>query len=233
MSIIQAIIASISSTGGGGGGGSVADFTIEWWQKVENNGQNSRPWSVGLYSTQSLAISYEGHSSDYFWLNNSPIGNTPRVHWGQGWEHMAYVRDNGVVRAYINGVQYFSITFNSPITDTVSPLYVGTGELGAGMYQGYITDLHIMKGVVKYPNGSTFTPPTSPVSSQAGSVFLLPVVDDGSKYFDTVGSRIPTQSGSVTWSADSPYTGSNGSLYFNSSSYLNYSNSTDWAMDVA
>ena len=310
MSIIQSFIGTnltISASGGGGGGGAVADFTIEWWQKVEYNGQNSRPWSIGLYPTQTIAISYEVHINDYYWINSSPIGNVAQVHAGSGWEHMAFVRSSGIVYGYRNGTQYFSVSFNSPITDSSTPLYVGTGELGAGMYQGYLTNLHIMKGVAKYTGN--FTPPSTPIVATTGSVFLLNANSSGTSFDDSVGSKGYSVSGTPGWSSDSPFTafgpytqftniwGSGGvidfgsgnynadllnvkagwtvtdgettgtvtsdavelspgyirmsisfsrndvgtytftqpglgSVYFDSSSYLNYGASTDWAMDV-
>jgi len=314
MSIIQSFIgtnltisAGDGGGGGGGGGGAVADFTIEWWQKVENNGQNARPWSVGLYSTQIIAISYENLNSDYYWINNSIVGNTARNHLTGNWEHMAFVRSSNTVYGYVNGTQYFSAPFNSPITNSSTPLYVGTGELGAGMYQGYLTNLHIMKGVAKYTGN--FTPPATPVVPTTGSVFLMNANSSGTSFDDSVGSKGHSVSGTPAWSSDSPFTafgpytqftniwgsdgvidfgGSNynadllnvkagwtvtdgettgtvtsdavelspgyirmvisfsrndtgtwtftqpglGSVYFNSSSYLNYGASTDWAMDV-
>lgn len=288
-----------------------SNFTVEWWQKVENNLQNSRPWSVGLYPTQTIAVSYEGQSADYYWINNSPIGNVAQSHAGVGWQHMAYVRNNGVVKGYLNGTEYFSTNNNSAIIDTTTPLYVGTGEISAGMYQGYIKDLHIIKGYAKYTGN--FSVPTAPIQPQTGSVFLLSATNDGTKYVDSVGSKTASVTGTVAWSSDSPFTaygpytqyantwGNNGfswnidfsggnynadllnvkegwsvsdgsggrgavvsnavdlggtirinvnfdpagantwtftqpivggSLYFNSSSYLNYGSSTDWAMDV-
>jgi len=182
-----------------------ADFTIEWWQKMENNGNNSRAWSVGLYPIQKIAVSYEGGSSDFFWINDIAIGNVSRNHIGQGWQHMAMVRHNGVVKGYENGVNYFtSSNGNLPITATDVPLYVGTGEIAAGTFRGYIKDLHIIKGTAKYTGN--FTPPIYPIQSQVGSVFLLPATDDGTKYNDTVGSKSSTLTGTVTWSSDTPFT---------------------------
>lgn len=182
-----------------------ADFTVEWWQKMENNGNNARAWSVGLYPVQKIAVSYEGGTSDYYWINDSAIGNVSRNHIGQGWQHMAMVRYNGVVKGYENGVEYFSSNNgNSPITATNVPLYVGTGEIAAGTYRGYIKDLHIIKGTAKYTGN--FTPPYLPASSQTGSVFLLPAMSDGTKYDDTVGSKSGSVTGTVTYSEDDPWT---------------------------
>lgn len=307
MSIIQSIIGTNLTISASGGGGPASDFTIEWFQKVENNFQNARPWSVGLYSTQILSISYESLSADYYWINNSIIGNTSANHLTGNWEHMAFVRYNSVVYGYLNGTQYFSAPADLLITESGVPLYVGTGEIAAGMFKGYITNLHIIKGVAKYT--SNFSAPVSPIVSQTGSVFLMPAYDSGTAFNDTVGSKSPSVSGSPTWSSDSPFTaygpytqasnawtssdidfnGGNynsdllnvkkgwtvtdgfsrngvvitdayeaapgvirisvnfnpaaggtwtftqpglGSVYFNSSSYLDYGSSVDWAMDL-
>jgi len=186
-----------------------ADFTIEWWQKVDNGGGSSpRPWSVGSYPTQQLAISYEGKISDYFWVNNSYINATTQDHRGQGWRHIAYVRDMGVIRGYINGTQYTgNITSTQPITGTTVPLYVGTGETGgAGNFNGYITNLHIMKGHAKYIEN--FTPPTGPTVPTVSSVFLIPARDNVTPTADVSSSShaIAGTSGTPTWTSDTPFT---------------------------
>jgi hypothetical protein len=207
MSIIQILVGAIvsSESGGGGGGSAAADFTIEWWQKVENSSSNARPWSVGLYTTQILSISYESLTSDYYWINSSILGSVAQNHVGAGWRHMAFVRSGGIVRGYVNGVQYTgNYTATQLITNTTTPLYVGTGEVGSGTYKGYITNLHIIKGVAKYV--TTFTPPTAPTIPSLGSVMLLRAQNDGSKYTDTVGAKTSNLTGTVAWSADTPFT---------------------------
>jgi hypothetical protein len=185
-----------------------ADFTIEWWQKVDNGGGSSpRPWAVGLYPTQQLAVSYESKIADYFWINNSFINATNQDHRGQGWRHIAYVRNAGVVTGYINGTQYTGNINNSQlITGTDIPLYVGTGEAGAGNFNGYITNLHIMKGYAKYIGN--FTPPTEPTVPTVSSVFLIPAQDNVTPYADI--SNTPhgllAGVGSPTWNSDTPFT---------------------------
>jgi hypothetical protein len=186
-----------------------ADFTIEWWQKVDNGGGSSpRPWAVGSYPAQQLALSYEGKISDYFWINNSYINATPQDHRGQGWRHMAYVRNSGVVTGYINGTQYTGNINNSQlITGTTIPLYVGTGEAGgAGNFNGYITNLHIMKGYAKYVGN--FTPPTEPTVPTISSVFLIPAQDNVTPYADISNTPhgLSAAVGSPTWSSDTPFT---------------------------
>lgn len=182
-----------------------ANFTIEWWQKVENSNNNPRPWSVGLYSTQIIAVSYEGMAGDFYWINNSVIGNVTRNHVTGQWEHMAFVRNNGVVKGYINGQEYFSSNNgNSLITNNSTPLYVGTGEIAAGTYRGYLKDLHIIKGYAKYTNN--FTPPQVPIVPYAGSRLLLNVASDENKFTDNIFSKSSTMTGNVIYSTDTPYT---------------------------
>ena len=183
-----------------------ADFTIEWWQKVESGGVNPRPWAVGLYPTHQLAISYESRTADYFWINNSARAATPQDHRGQGWRHIAYVRDSGVVKGYINGTQYTgNIPSTQLITGTNVPLYVGTGEAGAGNFNGYITNLHIMKGYAKYTGN--FTPPTGPTVPTISSVFLLPTTDNTNAFVDATGRNgLTATAGSTTWNSDTPFT---------------------------
>lgn len=213
---------------------SAADFTIEWWQKVENNGQNARPWSVGLYSTQVISLSYEGMSSDYYWINSNVVGNTARNHVTGNWEHMAFVRYNGTIYGYVNGTQYFSAANSDLITDTSTPLYVGTGEIAAGMFQGKITDLHIMKGLAKYT--ANFTPSILPTVTNANSKFLLsPKLDLGSNAVDIVGNKTPSVTGVVDFVSDSPFSGINviagafnvglSTLYIDKTSYPGLNNS--------
>ena len=185
-----------------------ADFTIEWWQKVDNGGGSSpRPWSVGLYPTQQVALSYEGKISDYFWINNSYINATSQDHRSQGWRHMAYVRDSGVLKGYINGTQYTpNITSTQQITGTTIPLYVGTGEVPFGNFNGYITNLHIMKGYAKYTGN--FTAPTEPTVPTVSSVFLIPAQNNVTPYFDITNTPhgVTAAVGSPTWSSDTPFT---------------------------
>lgn len=204
MSIIQSIIGTNLTISASGGGGSAADFTIEWWQKVENNGQNARPWSVGLYSTQVISLSYESLSSDFYWINSNVVGNTARNHVTGNWEHMAFVRYNGTIYGYVNGTQYFSAANSDLITDTSTPLYVGTGEIAAGMFQGKITDLHIIKGLAKYT--ANFTPAILPTVTNANSVFLLtPKYDVEFNAVDIVGNKTPSVTGIVDFVSDTPF----------------------------
>ena len=187
------------------------DFTIEWWQKAEAIGVNTRPWCIGLLNSASgqvVSLSYEGVGRDFFWINNSyPAQQADRPlknHYGIGWEHMAIVRKDNVIKLFSNGTSYLTWSGgNQAITATNADLVVGTGEIPNGNFQGYITDLHIIKGYAKY--NANFTPPTSRIQPQTGSVFLLPAIASGGAYDDVIGYKSATVSNTPTWSTDNPY----------------------------
>lgn len=75
--------------------------------------------------------------------------------------HIAFVRDSGTVRFYVNGVQVGSQarSFTHSSTDTC---YVGSvaGDTRFA-YKGRIDDFRITTGVCRYPGGTSFTPPSS------------------------------------------------------------------------
>lgn len=187
------------------------DFTIEWWQKAEAIGVNSRPWCIGLLNSasgQEVSISYEGNGRDYVWLNNSfpaQLADRPlKNHYGIGWEHMALVRKDNVIRLFSNGTSYLTWSGgNQAITALNADLVVGTGEIPNGNFQGWITDLHIIKGYAKY--NANFTPPTSRIQPQTGSVFLLPAISSGTAFNDVVSYKADMLTNTPTWSTDNPY----------------------------
>lgn len=187
------------------------DFTIEWWQKAESNGQNSRPWAIGLLgepSGQVVSLSYEGNGRDYAWINSSfpaQLADRPlKNHYDIGWEHMALVRENNYIKLYSNGVNYLNWGGgNQAITSLNADLFVATGEIAAGNYTGYIKDLHVIKGYAKYT--ADFTPPTLPIVPQTGSVFLLPVMDAGGAFDDVIGYKSAIVSNTPTYSEDNPF----------------------------
>jgi hypothetical protein len=74
---------------------------------------------------------------------------------------MAVVRDNGTARFYIDGVQIDSIANTTNLNQQTSNVsYVGGNPNGYTL-TGYMDDFRVTNGVCRYPNGTTFTPPTA------------------------------------------------------------------------
>jgi hypothetical protein len=162
-----------------------ADFTIEGW--FNNSAQNTgifqllnssslptggaKPLALGVYTTNVFNLAYSGSDGIY-----STGSFTPSI-----WNHFAVVRYNGVLNVYLNGQP---VAGHTNLTDTFN--YVNTycwvgGMFNSGyVYNGYIDDFRITKGVARYtanfpvPTTSLPTiPPTIAADPWWGNVSLL------------------------------------------------------------
>jgi hypothetical protein len=148
-------------------------------------------------------------------------GTTNAIPTGQ-WSHIAFVRNNGVITPYVNGVPD-ATTKSDGTTLTPSNFRIGATPAASGTqyyFDGYIDDIRVTKGVARY--SSSFTPPTSALSADVSDitgsddvVLLLDgtSVNDGS----TGGLNDATLNGDASandTTVTDPYGGSTGSYEF-------------------
>jgi hypothetical protein len=111
----------------------------------------------------------------------NPYGSGPTVSQSftfvaNTWYHIAFTRASNVSRVYVNGNQ-----LGSNVTDATN--YTQTAmivaSVGAGQYfPGYISNLRILLNTALY-TGSTFTPPTTPVTNITNTSLLLNMANAG------------------------------------------------------
>jgi hypothetical protein len=111
----------------------------------------------------------------------NPFGSGPTVSQSftfvaNTWYHIAFTRASNVSRVYVNGNQ-----LGSNVTDATN--YTQTAmtvaSVGAGQYfPGYISNLRVLLNTALY-TGSTFTPPTSPVTAITNTSLLLNMANAG------------------------------------------------------
>ena len=80
------------------------------------------------------------------------------------WQHVALVKQSSTLRLYVDGVQAASTTIGNGGTVNNAPDVFTIGRGGAynaDYYNGYVDDFRWTKGVARYPNGTTFTPPAA------------------------------------------------------------------------
>lgn len=150
------------------------DFTMEMWLKsTEPNGGGNRPrYLINNYDNATIGA---GDFALYLDLNSGAtrsvlflgatgtnVLNIVGLPVLNAWSHEALVRQSGTYRWYRNGGQIGSTTtggtanLTSPETDIFySPYFAGFN------LQGFENAIRITKGVCRYPNGTTFTPPTT------------------------------------------------------------------------
>jgi len=115
------------------------------------------------------------------------------------WIHLAAVRDGTTIRLYLNGVEDGNMDVGSGdiMTSLGSDIWISKQayDNGYGYINGYMDDYRV-SNTCRYPNGTTFTPNTSPHVSDANTLLLIN--DKSSKSFTDSSSKnhtITPQSG--------------------------------------
>ena len=92
------------------------------------------------------------------------------------WNHVALVLQGSTLRMYINGVQVGSTTVSGSPNNGTSPFFIGAESLSSGQagysYSGHISNVRVVKGVAVYPDGTQFTPSSTPLTNITGTVLL-------------------------------------------------------------
>ena len=157
------------------------DFTIEWFQYMQT-GQNAaaRVFSVGTWSSASIAVSLEGSSdtskSFNLWLNGTITTIESTKDYTNQWIHFAISRQGRNLRFFKNGVQMGStIDSAGDINNTSDVLRIG-GESsvatnGSTTFKGGITNFRWIKGTALYT--ANFTVPTTPLTAVPNTKILL------------------------------------------------------------
>tara|TARA_R110000868_G_scaffold39812_1_gene138332 strand:- start:43 stop:1431 length:1389 start_codon:yes stop_codon:yes gene_type:complete len=163
------------------------NFTIEAWVYTPStaqqcvvgavtNGNGVGSWMFNLNNGSQLRFfcRYNGGTVlDY----NAGSGTMTT----NSWNHIAVTRDGANLRAFKNGVQLgaTNTTLGSFAIDTASVnggiYYIGRTTDAASNFNGYISNLRIVKGTALYT--STFTPPTAPLTAIASTSLLLNMAD--------------------------------------------------------
>ena len=91
------------------------------------------------------------------------------------WHHLAIVLDNSAVRAYLDGTQVASQPTAGDVADWDGLPYIGAINRDYGNQQsfgGYLDWLRV-SDVARYPNGTSFTPPSGQPANDANTQLLF------------------------------------------------------------
>lgn len=129
------------------------DFTVEAWIYPTNNTKGNLLFGMGT-STSGILLSLNYLRVDgnlYNWNNNNYISfNT--------WSHIALVRNLGIMKIYVNGVEKFSSYLPNQFYGISLFCGNGYGTTGSAQnaFQGYVDNIRIIQGKAMYT--SNFTP---------------------------------------------------------------------------
>ena len=164
------------------------DFTIELWFYANSIDDTNETFVCTNDNTSTNADWQLGVSTDN--------GNEIQLKFGSGpvltypvsvnqWYHLAVVRSGTDLSLYVNGVEVDTATSSNDFSVN-GPLKIGENRGGTKYFDGYLSDLRIIKGTALYT--SAFTPPTAPLAAVTNTSLLCSFTNAG--IFDSTGKNV-------------------------------------------
>jgi len=142
-----------------------ADFTVElWvyctgdtgtWQALVGKG------AAGTYSPFTLYRNSDGNGYLYGSTNGTSwaVSNSFGALSTNTWYHLALTRSGNTWTVYKDGVSSYSTTISGSVYNNSTALGIGGRSDNTELFQGYISDVRITKGLARYT--ANFTPPSA------------------------------------------------------------------------
>ena len=142
-----------------------SNFTIDFRVRISNNSVFS-PFIGASDQTEQIGWNNTGAGSNRLYIYNEPtnyVATTTSTITNNTWYHVAFVRADGVLYIFLDGVlQGSGVTMNTSFDLNGFNI----GALGSNYFSGYMDEFHIEKGVARWT--SNFTPPTEAYSADSG-----------------------------------------------------------------
>jgi len=139
------------------------DFTLEFWFEAHATGSPSLPvhlWSQMIGPTDTLGIGVALVSGVIQIRQASNITSLQEINL-YTWYHFAMTRENGLLRAFVNGIKLYEVSvpvFSYGI-QALGIVVDNATSPNESRYQGYLKNYRLIKNVVQYTEN--FTPSTS------------------------------------------------------------------------
>ena len=153
------------------------DWTIEYFVNpasfetydvtVSKYGNSSYSWWHAFLSDGSLIFYLYDSSS------NSVTVTSTTAFTANKWAHVAIVRDGNTLRMYVDGVQEDTTSITGwTVHDSTAAVTIGEDGDGNYDFSGVISNVRIVNGTCLYPNGTTFTVPSTPLTDVTNTKLL-------------------------------------------------------------
>ena len=142
------------------------DTLVGMW----NSGANRRTWMIDIEADQ-------GRLRGYWSTDGSAVSNVQTATnyiARRRWNHIVFCRQGNTMRLYLNGNQEATATESGSLynnTDDSLGILSAT-DAGNDPCRGHISNVRILKGTCLYPDGTSFTPPSAPLTNVTNTVLL-------------------------------------------------------------
>ena len=152
------------------------DFTIELWayhtdltgQQTYFGDTSGATAGIYTYKTTNNAISLYDTAQRSVSSNNVIKLNT--------WHHIAWTRESGVLRAFLDGVKVDEDTYTGDFT--ITQYYIGSAGVASEQMLGYISNLRVCKGHAVYTGNFTVPTRELPVHKAPPKGVVFPAADN-------------------------------------------------------
>ena len=119
------------------------------------------------------------------------------------WSHIALTRYGNIFTIWVNGVSSATVTASFTLYDGAStPVVIGSDPAGASYFNGYMSNVRLVKGTAVYT--SAFTPSTTPLTAISGTSLLT---CQSNRFIDnSTNAYTITKAGDVAIKSFSPFT---------------------------
>ena len=174
------------------------DFCIECWALFFDNGNRGAWQHPGLSTNYSSTLAFAHNGSSWHGYRGGSYWHTAGGRNANQWYHLAYVKHNNDMTAYVDGSSVAS--WSDSYDYTGQTLAIGGYYTTGYLMNGRISNFRMVKGSAVYT--SSFTPPTAPLGNISGTVLLC--CNGGSVTSATVGPTI-TINGNPVISSENPF----------------------------
>jgi hypothetical protein len=176
------------------------DFTIECWAYRTGAGTDDR-FLVSRGNGGNFLLRWNAAGVLQFYLNATLINSYTYAFPINTWVHIAVARAGSTCRLFVNGVEVSSVANSAAVSSAAAPVLIG-GIAASDYFQGYISNMRIVKGTAVY--NAAFTPPSSALTAISGTSLLT--LRDNTFKDNSSNSLTVTPSGNVAITAVGPFT---------------------------
>jgi Concanavalin A-like lectin/glucanases superfamily len=156
------------------------DFTIEVFAYRSGAGTGDR-FIVDQGNGAQYLLRYNAGGTFQFYIASTLIISYTLTTWANYWSHLVVVRSGTTISMFLDGNRVSTATNSSSAGSDVVATGIGARNNAASDYfQGYISNLRIVKGVAVYnPTLTTLTIPTAPLTAIANTSLLCNMTNGG------------------------------------------------------